>query len=201
MATSDIAIANRALTKLGVARIISFGDNNEQARALQSMYTIVRDSELRAYTWNFSIKRASLAALVDVPEFDWARQFQLPADCLRLLWAGNFYPGPNLSDFSNAPWKEYEIEGRSIVSNLPAPLRIRYVAQITDPTFFDPLFGEALACKLAIELAESLTASSTNRQQAWNEYKQAITKALRSDAIESPADTIADDTWMLSRNL
>jgi hypothetical protein len=201
MATSDIAIANRALTKLGVARIISFGDNNEQARALQSMYTIVRDSELRAYTWNFSIKRASLAALVDVPAFDWARQFQLPADCLRLLWAGNFYPGPNLSDFSNAPWKEYEIEGRSIMSNLPAPLRIRYVAQITDPTFFDPLFGEALACKLAIELAESLTSSSTNRQLAWSEYEKAIVKALRSDAIESPADTIADDTWMLSRNL
>ncbi|MNN56153.1 hypothetical protein D3C81_1710690 [compost metagenome] len=87
------------------------------------------------------------------------------------------------------------------MSNLPAPLRIRYVAQITDPTFFDPLFGEALACKLAIELAESLTSSSTNRQLAWSEYEKAIVKALRSDAIESPADTIADDTWMLSRNL
>lgn len=201
MATSDIAIANRALTKLGVARIISFGDNNEQARALQSMYTIVRDSELRAYTWNFSIRRVQLAASVTVPAFDWARQFQLPSDCLRILWAGNFYPGPNLSDFSNAPFKEYDVEGRMIMSNLPAPLNLRYVAQITDPTLFDSLFGEALACKLAIEMAEPMTSSDTNRQRAWEEYRQAITKALRSDAIESPADTIADDTWMLSRNL
>lgn len=201
MATSDIAIANRALTKLGVARIISFGDNNEQARALQSMYTIVRDSELRAYTWNFSIKRTSLAALVDVPAFDWARQFQMPADCLRLLWAGEFYPGPNLSDFNNGKCKEYEVEGRMIMSNLPAPLKIRYVAQITDPTLFDPLFGEALACKLAVELAESMTTSSTNRQMAWQEYERAMSKALRSDAIETPTDSIADDTWMLSRNM
>ena len=201
MATSDIAIANRALTKLGVARIISFGDNNEQARALQSMYALIRDSELRAYTWNFSIKRASLAALVDAPAFDWARQFQLPSDCLRLLWAGEFYPGPNLSDFSNSKWKEYEVEGRNIMSNLPAPLKIRYVAQITDPTFFDPLFSEALACKLAVELAESMTTSSTNRQMAWDEYRQAMSKALRSDAIETPTDSIADDTWMLSRNM
>lgn len=201
MATSDIAIANRALTKLGVARIISFGDNNEQARALQSMYAMVRDSELRAYTWNFSIKRASLAALVDAPAFDWARQFQLPTDCLRLLWAGEFYPGPDLSDFNNGKFKEYEVEGRVIMSNLPAPLKIRYVAQITDPTFFDPLFGEALACKLAVELAESMTTSSTNRQLAWEEYKQAMLKALRADAIEAPSDPIADDTWMLSRNM
>lgn len=201
MATSDIAIANRALTKLGVARIISFGDNNEQARALQSMYAMVRDSELRAYTWNFSIKRASLAALVNAPAFDWARQFQLPTDCLRLLWAGEFYPGPDLSDFNNGKFKEYEVEGRVIMSNLPAPLKIRYVAQITDPTFFDPLFGEALACKLAVELAESMTTSSTNRQLAWEEYKQAMLKALRADAIEAPSDPIADDTWMLSRNM
>lgn len=199
MAVSDIAIANRALTKLGAARIISFGDNNEQARALQSMYTIVRDAELRAYTWNFSVKRASLAALVDAPEFDWPRQFQLPSDCLRLLWAGDFYPGPNLSDLSNGLDLDYEVEGRVIMSRLPAPLKIRYIARIDDPTQFDALFVESLACKLAIELGETLTNSSTNRQEAWQEYQQAIRKALRADAIEKPSEAIADDTWMISR--
>lgn len=199
MAVSDIAIANRALTKLGVARIISFGDNNEQARALQSMYAIVRDSELRAYTWNFSVKRAQLAALVDAPAFDWPRQFQLPTDCLRLLWAGDFYPGPNLSDLSNGLDLDYEVEGRVIMSRLPAPLKIRYIARVEDPNQFDALFVEAFACKLAIELAESLTNSSTNRQEAWQEYQQAIRKALRADAIEKPSEAIADDTWMISR--
>lgn len=199
MAVSNIAIANRALTKLGAARIISFGDNNEQARALQSMYEIVRDAELRAYTWNFSIKRAQLAALSEAPAFDWPRQFQLPSDCLRLLWAGDFYPGPNLSDLTNGLDLDYEIEGRVIMSRLPAPLKIRYVAQITDPTQFDALFVEAFACKLAIELGETLTNSSTNRQEAWQEYQQAIRKALRADAIEKPSQQIADDTWMISR--
>lgn len=199
MAVSNIAIANRALTKLGAARIISFGDNNEQARALQSMYEIVRDAELRAYTWNFSIKRAQLAALSEAPAFDWPRQFQLPSDCLRLLWAGDFYPGPNLSDLTNGLDLDYEVEGRVIMSRLPAPLKIRYVAQITDPTQFDALFVEAFACKLAIELGETLTNSSTNRQEAWQEYQQAIRKALRADAIEKPSQQIADDTWMISR--
>lgn len=198
---SLIEISNRALTKLGVERIISLGDNNEQARALSSMIPLVKASELRAYTWNFSIKRASLPALVDAPAFDYARQFQLPSDCLRLLWAGDYFPGPNLGDFQNGPSLDYELEGRMILTDLGAPLKIRYVADIDDPNQFDVLFAEALACKLAVELAETLSGSSTNRQLAWNEYQNAIRKAVRADAIERPSEHIADDTWMLSRTL
>lgn len=196
---SDIAIANRALTKIGAARIISFGDNNEAARALQSLYEIVRDAELRAYTWNFSVKRASLAALATAPEFDYPRQFQLPTDCLKVLWAGDFYPGPNMSDLSNGLESDYDVEGQLIMSRLPAPLKVRYIARITDPTKFDALFVEAFACKLAIELAESITNSSTNRQEAWQEYERAIRKAVRADSIEKPSQAIADDTWMIAR--
>lgn len=197
---SQIEIANRALTKLGVARIISLQDDNEQARALNSMISLVTDSELRSNTWNFSVKRASLAALVTTPAFDYAREFQLPSDCLKLLWCGDVYPGPNLGDYRNAPDAEYVIEGRKILTNLGAPLKLRYVAQVTDPTLFDALFAEALACKLAVECAESLTGSSTSRQLAWQEYDKAIRKAKRADAIEMPSQAIADDSWMLVRN-
>ena len=198
---SLIEIVNRGLTKLGVARIISLADDNEQARAVSSMINLVIDSELRAYTWNFSIKRTQLAELASAPEFDWRHQYQLPSDCLRVLWAGDFYPGPNLADFSNGGSTEYEVEGRVIMSNTGSQLKIRYVSRVTDPTIFDPLFAEALACKLAVELAESMTGSGTSRQLAWEEYQRAIFKAIRSDAIERPSEAVADDTWMLSRNL
>lgn len=198
---SLIEICNRALTKLGTARIMSLGDNNEQARALNTMLPLVIASELRAYTWNFSIKRVALAELSNAPSFDYARQFQLPSDCLRVLWAGEVFPGPNLSDFQNGGVVDYEVEGRLILTNLAAPLKLRYVANIEDPGQYDPLFSEALACKLAVELAESMTGSSTMRQMAWDEYRQAIRKALRSDAIEAPSQAIADDTWMLSRTM
>jgi hypothetical protein len=67
--TSQVDIANRALTKLGAARIISFGDDNKQARAVSSMFDIVRDAELRSHIWSFSVKRASLPALLSTP--DW----------------------------------------------------------------------------------------------------------------------------------
>lgn len=198
---SLIEICNRALTKLGVARIMSLGDNNEQARALNTMLPLVIASELRASTWNFSVKRASLAALTTAPAFDYNLQYQLPSDCLRVLWCGDFYPGPNLADFKNGPDSDYVIEGRLILTNIGAPLKLRYVANIDDPAQFDPLFCEALACKLAVELAESMTGSSTMRQLAWDEYSQAIRKALRADAIELPSQSIADDTWMLSRTM
>jgi hypothetical protein len=56
---SQVDIANRALTKLGAARIISFGDDNKQARAVESMFDIVRDAELRSHIWSFSVRRTS----------------------------------------------------------------------------------------------------------------------------------------------
>lgn len=199
MAISDIDIANRALTKLGVANIISFGDNNQQARTVSSIYAPVRDALMRRYLWNFTIKRASLPAMADVPAFDWARQFQLPSDCLRVLWAGEFYPGPDLSDMRNGQCKEYEVEGRVIMSNLPAPMKVRYASREIDPTKFDPMFVDAFACKLAVEMAETLTNSSTNRQMAWDEFRTALVEAISANAMEKPSDPIADETWMMSR--
>jgi hypothetical protein len=142
---SQVEIANRALTKLGAARIISFDDDNKQARAINSMFGIVRDAELRAHLWSFTVKRTSLAALTTTPDWGYDYEYQLPSDYMRLLQVNDIYPGPSMEDYRNQAVAEYVVEGRKILTNLVAPLKIRYCARIEDTTQWDAAFVEAFA--------------------------------------------------------
>jgi hypothetical protein len=161
---SQVDIANRALTKLGAARIISFGDDNKQARAVSSMFDIVRDAELRSHIWSFSVRRASLPALVSTPDWGFQNEFQIPSDCLRILMVNDVYGGPSMEDYRNQPVADYSLEGNKILANFPAPLKIRYISRVTDTTQWDSMFVEVLACRLAMEMAEDLTQSNSKRE-------------------------------------
>ena len=196
---SQVEIANRALTKLGAARIISFGDDNKQARAVQSMFAIVRDAELRAHIWSFSIKRASLAALTSTPDWGFEYEYELPSDCLRLIQVNDFYQGPSMDDYRNQSTAEYQLEGNKILTDYAAPLKIRYIKREEDTAQWDATFVEAFACRLAAEMAEDLTQSNQKKDAAWKEYQQALSLAIRSGAVEQQPQDMPDDSWMLSR--
>lgn len=193
--TSQVKIANRALTKIGSARITSLDEDSKAASTINSMWDAVLDAELRAHRWHFAKARATLPRLSEAPAFEFANQFSLPRDYLSLLRVGQFivYPRADMSGL-------YSIEGGNILTNLGAPLNIRYIRRISDPNVFDALFAEAFACKLAFEACEAITQSSTKKQTAAQEYQAAIEQAIRINAIERPAQAITDDTWLESRN-
>ena len=196
---SNVEIANRALTKIGSKRIIALSDNTKEGREVNSMFAILRDAELRKFNWRFSIKRAQLAAQASAPAFGFAYQYRAPADCLKILEVGDYYPGARLDDYIGTDTSEYAYENGLILTDYAAPLNLRYIARIEDPTLFDALFVEAFACKLAMELAEPITQSSTKRELATREYTTAIRDAVRNNAIEKPPVKVPDDTWMLAR--
>lgn len=196
---SQVEIANRALTKVGEARILSLGDDVEAARVISSLWDNVRDAELRARNWNFSIARASLAALVTTPDWGFEYEYQLPTNCLRVVQVDEYFPGVSLTDYRGASEAAYQIEGRKILTNIAAPLKIRYVSRVEDTGTWDGAFIEAFACKLAVEACERLTQSNTKRDMAWKEYNEALRVAVFSDAIENPPEALPDDTWVMSR--
>lgn len=194
MAVSQVDIANRALTKLGAARIISLDDDSQASNTLASMFDIVRDAELRRNLWHFSKARTKLAALSQSPEFGYSHQFQLPADFLRLIEIGGrrCQPKPHLDSW-------YSIEAGRILIDRAGPLQIRYVRRVEDPTLFDALFVEAFACKLAFEACEAITQSNTKKQTAAQEYEAALADARRMNAIERASQATSDDSWLESR--
>lgn len=198
---SEVAICNAALLKLGADRITALTENNNRARAMNERYAAVRDAELDRRRWKFSIQRTSLPALAAAPDGDdYARQFELPNDYIRLIEGGDIFDVADLSDYRGSSSAQlYSVEGRRILTNLAAPLAIRYIAQITDTALMVPSFKEALSSRLADECCERLTESDSKRQLAMADYRRAIREAARARALEAPAQYVGDDTWIAAR--
>lgn len=198
MATT-IEIVNAALTLLGESRIASLDDATKPAREAKAVIDITRDSLIAAHNWSFAKTRAQLPALVSAPAFGYGYAYQLPADCLRLLAVGDYYVGLDLTDYRGAPTELFTIEGRQILTDLGAPLNVRYIKRVEDASQYSAGFAAAFASKLAEVLAEPLTQSDTKRARAEVAHKRDISMAVRAGAIELPPQKLADDEWILSR--
>jgi len=82
---SKVEIANAALNSLGAERITTLDEDSESARKVDAIYEPTLKALLRTHFWNFAMKEASLARLVDVPVLDdYTYIFQLPSDFVRL---------------------------------------------------------------------------------------------------------------------
>lgn len=182
---STVDICNRALQKLGHTKITSLDDDVKAARESQRAFALVRDAVFRDHPWNCLLARASLAALSEAPAWGFANQFQLPVDCLRVLEAE-----------ADCGWR---VEGRRILSDASAPLNVLYVRQETDPEQYDLLLVEALASRLAAELAESLTQSNTKKEMAERAYLEVLGQARRADAQEGSARRLFRSSWLEAR--
>lgn len=196
---SVIQSANRALTKLGSGRVASLDDDTKAARSIKSCFDDIRDDELRAHRWQFAMKRMTLPALVDKPLFGFEYQYALPADFLRLDMINDQYAPVVMDNYIGRETQEFMIEGNLILTNIAAPLKLRYIARVEDPNQWDVNFREAFASRLAMEICEDLTQSETKFQRAASDYKRAITQAIRTNSIEKPPSTPPDNTWIVSR--
>lgn len=186
---SVVDICNRALDLIGQPPITSLTDASKAASACNRNYPLSRDAVLSSYPWNSAVKRASLAALVSAPAYGYARQFQLPADCLRVLDSDG--------DLDGATWRR---EGRVLLTDEASPLRIRYVAQITDTTLFDPMLVEAIASHLAAAIAFQVAGSGEMQQRMLALHAQTIREARAMDARESSQDAaLRADDWLYGR--
>ncbi len=197
-----VGIVNAALDKLGVEPIGALTDDVKQARAANRVFDRLRDLELTLHTWRFSVARTTLPALSTAPAFGYARAFQVPADFLRLLWCGDYAPGVDLTEVrSSMDSQDWTIEGRNILTNYAAPLKVVYVRKVTTVGEFSPEFAECLAGRIAVELSGPLTDSNPRREQAMADYQMALRMAKRANAIQLPPQPLADDSWLLARGL
>jgi hypothetical protein len=183
---SSVDVCNRALSRVGAARITSLTDDTKPARACNSAYAHVRDEVLRAHPWNAAISRASLAKLADAPAFGYDAQYQLPADCLRVVEVYD----------TTLPWV---VEGRKLLSDDGTPLSIRYVRREEDVNQWDALLVNAVAARMAMELCEELTQSNTKRQIATQEYEGFLSRARMADGQESSPMPFEEDAWITAR--
>lgn len=185
MATSSLQICNSALIKLGVEVIGSLAENSRAALLCNEQYDKKRKQLLRSHYWNFAIKRVSLTATATTPAYEFAYEYTLPSDYLRMAD----------KEYSDA---FYQVEGGKLYTNY-SPFKCKYVANISDTTLFTPDFDEALATLLAWDLCFSLTQDKGLKDRLAGELKDTLRDTRSFDAQENPSYPLMDDVFLNAR--
>lgn len=183
-----VEIGNAAATTVGTAaRLTSPGDDTVLGRAIASVWDIERKAALRDGAWNFAMRHADLPALAEAPKSNFSAQFELPAICLRLIEIYGFH-----RDY-------WQLQGRQIHADTTGPLKIRYLADITEPAEFDPLFAKAFSLRIAMAIGNRIAGSVFKEELTLEKYRKAINQARMSDAMENPPIEQEDGSWIESR--
>ncbi len=183
MATSDAAVCNIALKRLGCNQIVSFTDGSNEAIVMVAIYENTRDRMLRELPWNFAQFRVTLASgPTKVPAFGYAKAFPLPARpyCLKVEETD---PQDAIYRIENTINSAGDITGRALLTD-ETKISIRYTGQVTDPQQWDASFVEALASDLAAQTAYTLTESEAKTKMASAWAKAALEHAQTVNSQE-----------------
>ena len=143
---SEVSICNQALALLGANTIISLGDGTTEANLCDALYDDVRDSVLEEANWSFATKWLNLPPLASPPVGEYANAFPLPPDVIRIIFVGEDFNHP----------QQWQREGNNIRMDTKT-CKCQAVYREVNPNNYSPLFIQALAARMAMEMAVALT--------------------------------------------
>lgn len=183
---------------MGEQPVLEVDTSSKAGRRFIQIFPFIKDALLRAHVWSFALKRVSLPALSTTPSWGFDYEYQLPGDCLALLQVNDCasQPASGYAIFTdNSP---YKIEGGKILTDISAPLKIRYIKN-AEAAEFDSAFSEAISIKLALTLVTDITNNNGLMQNLQAMFKDSIKQALRGNAIEKAEQSTVDGDTVLSR--
>jgi hypothetical protein len=170
---SQIEISNFALVGLGADPISALTEQTNEALTINVAWDICRRSLLRAHYWNFAIVRIELAQSSIAPNHGYQYKFALPSDCLRVIQV-----------YQN---NDYKLENGFIVTNTDR-VKLKYVADIKDTTYWSADFTELMVDKLKAEIAFSVTRDKDLVQLSHQILNAKLAQANWTDASEDIED-------------
>lgn len=195
MATTDIDICNRALSRLGTrATISALDENSAEARTASIWYAATRDVLLRSHDWNFARRRVVLAEQGAAPT-GWAFRYAFPTDCIRLLRLASATPNVSSVRFEVAG----DATSRFVLCDEPAAQAV-YTARVDDPNLYDAGFASALVDQLAAHIAYPVTQKTEIAVRLAQMARAALADAMAADANEAEgADADRPPDWIAAR--
>lgn len=210
MPSSKVDICNTALGKLGQDIALSaMTENTKHARAFNRVFDRVRDFVLADFVWPFATKAVALA--VDAQDaIGWGYRYAYPSDCLNALAVcdeGGVRVA--IASAQSGCWDERPtraLDGRheftvlhgtqstAIATDL-ADAYLIYTCRVEDVGRFAPHFVEALACRLAIDVAPVIAAEVGLKIGDRLEQKYLAAKSAAAiHALNESHETSAPDT-------
>ena len=171
MSLSDIALASRALIRIGAAPITSFDESSASAEIAGALYAPARDGLLSSYAWNFATTQAELSKLESGPLGDYKNAFQLPNDFLRALSAGRKPKSRGLI---------YRLSQDQLHTDSEDVL-LRYIFRPAEESF-PAYFDQTLIARLAAEFTIPVTENTSRAQAMFRLAEDDFARARQIDA-------------------
>jgi hypothetical protein len=182
---SDVGICNSALLKVGAQQISSFTDGTRASDICAALYPTIRDEVMRASPWRFALQQIVLATpSLTPPPFGYNSAYDVPSNVLR-VWQVN-----------SEQWTEV---GNQILCDIASGINVLAIVQNTDPTTYDAQFAEALAWRMASEIALALVQSAPMKETMDKGYKDTLAAARSSNAVIGTPQRLIADFWSSSR--
>jgi len=197
MATyTTVAIANKALVLCGASPITALTDDTPNARALNDIYDIARNSILTESRWTFSLTRSTLVTNSTTGLIPWFHDFEGEAhvynrpgssgSCLR-VWE---------MSVSNAIWRE---EGQYIISDTSG-LEAKWTFDHNTPSEWLPKFVAAFIDKLCSDIAFMILNDARKAQAFLEKYEKISLPAAISENSQTGRHQVPiDDAWTHSK--
>lgn len=187
--TTEEQICNMALSYIGADTVTDIDtDGSTRADLCALHYPVVRDTVLSEREWTFAVEHN----ILDTPDVtpptnpEWGQRFPVAATTLRVL---TVHPPTDVaSDFlteavlqsSQIAWVK---EGDWILCNYDE-ISVRTIERITTVADFPDIFVQALAARLAAELAIPITANERLHQQMIAMYYTKLREAGAVDGMQ-----------------
>lgn len=187
---TETSISNIALAELGAKRIVSFTDGSKNGSMLGDIFPIAVEYTLELHPWNFAIKRAKNQPEYGTkPQWGWDHAYIVPSDCIRVLAIGK--DGVEI----DAPFQvesDAATENKIIVTNVDAPIDIKYIRTISNPQVFSPAFVVALVKVIKWFIARPLTGRKEMKDEAREELETFMRKGMSTDGQVGTSEEYTD---------
>lgn len=132
---------------------------------------------LQSYEWNFAQTIITLQRSATKPSTGYLYSYDMPADCIRVL-------SIRQHETLRAPQARFSTPGRKIYCNI-SPCNLQYVRFVNDPEDWPPAFLDAVACRIAMEIAALAAQDAQASMRLVAMYERALGIAQQIDATET----------------
>ena len=203
-----VGIWNRALSRIGeTVRVQIETDTTAAAEACETHYDDCRREVFQSADWDFAIKQAELALATGVTRVGWDYVYTMPADCARPI--ALLADGQRIGTFTADQRNVYQImaddndEGTILCTDLEAASDdfdvLEYVAYHEYVPGFPPQFLDALAWRLAAELALAIPKDAQKANAMLSMYYRSISMAKAQMLQRSQRDPEPDPPSVVAR--
>ena len=191
---TDLEVANRALTLIGVEPIGSLADNGKAARTLNALLPGTKRIVLGEFPWSFATRILPLAPSGELPPPGYAKTFLYPPDALSV------HRVYGSSDFRGVA--EFRVLQSGTSNFIAANVQdgsVEFTARIDNVDLWPMPIVECLATRLASDAATALTGSPQLASALLEKYGMLASGAAQTSVVEENIPPLRATDYVLAR--